>query len=102
MTQFSSSDKRIFKCAICQRKAQGIKYNAISCDSCRVFFRRIVLLQNHETYKNLTCQREIIQSRSAHLSNHEIMLKCQHCRFDACLKAGMRPEYVQGNFNPPG
>jgi len=96
--------KKLFsdeRCAICQRKAQGIKYNAISCDSCRVFFRRIVLLQNHETYKNLTCQREIIQSRSAHLSNHEIMLKCQHCRFEACLKAGMRPEYVQGtnSFN---
>jgi len=96
--------KKLFsdeKCAICQRKAQGIKYNAISCDSCRVFFRRIVLLQNNDTYRNLTCQREIIQSRASHLSNHEIMLKCQHCRFDACLKAGMRPEYVQGtnSFN---
>jgi len=96
--------KKLFsdeRCAICQRKAQGIKYNAISCDSCRVFFRRIVLLQNHETYSNLTCQREIIQSRASHLSNHEIMLKCQHCRFEACLKAGMRPEYVQGtrSFN---
>ena len=37
------------KCHICHEKpARGIKYNAISCDSCRVFFRRIVLIKDQD------------------------------------------------------
>ena len=52
--------KKLFageKCSICDREANGIKYNAISCDSCRVFFRRIVLSMEKSNKTQLPCIR---------------------------------------------
>ena len=31
-----------FQCTICGAAAKGFKYGAISCEACRVFFRRLV------------------------------------------------------------
>lgn len=93
--------KKLFageKCSICDREANGIKYNAISCDSCRVFFRRVVLSMEKHSQQNtqLICNRDKVSSCTYGLSPRDTMLKCQHCRYDACQKAGMRVEYVQG------
>jgi len=55
-----SRQKKLFageKCSICDREANGIKYNAISCDSCRVFFRRIVLSMEKNNRSQLECIR---------------------------------------------
>ncbi|CAG5102259.1 Oidioi.mRNA.OKI2018_I69.chr1.g217.t1.cds [Oikopleura dioica] len=91
--------KKLFageKCSICDREANGIKYNAISCDSCRVFFRRIVLSMEKSNKTQLPCIRNKMSSSLFGLTAREASLKCQHCRFLACTNAGMCAEYVQG------
>lgn len=97
--------KKLFsgeKCGICHRPAQGIKYNAISCDSCRVFFRRIVIMKDTCTKTNQPfeqpCMRNHILHKNPGLPERDIMLKCQHCRFMQCITAGMKEEYVQGSI----
>lgn len=96
----SGRQKKLFageKCSICDREANGIKYNAISCDSCRVFFRRIVLSMEKNNRSQLECIRTKMSSSTFGLTPREAQMKCQHCRFLACCNAGMCAEYVQGS-----
>ena len=43
------------QCSICDRPANGMKYNAVSCDACRVFFGRIVKEQDSNP-TSITCK----------------------------------------------
>ena len=39
-----------------------------------------------------------IEHKNPSLTEGEVTLKCQHCRFQACIDAGMKEEYVQGSM----
>lgn len=72
-------------CLICGDKASGKHYGVYSCEGCKGFFKRTVR-------KNLTftCREErncLIDKRQRN--------RCQYCRYQKCLAAGMRREAVQ-------
>ena len=114
---YSTSNKFLnyFQCTVCGKPADGVKYNAISCDSCRVFFRRIILFadKNPGTQQPCKCRTYIHhlnifsywrfsgENRRRHrdISEVKLMLKCQKCRLEKCLEKGMEPRYVTGHSN---
>ncbi|CAH8682390.1 unnamed protein product [Schistosoma rodhaini] len=72
-------------CVICSDRASGKHYGVFSCEGCKGFFKRTV--RKELTYicrDNQECQ---IDKR---LRN-----RCQYCRYQKCLRAGMRREAVQ-------
>ncbi|CAH8875327.1 unnamed protein product [Trichobilharzia szidati] len=72
-------------CSICSDRASGKHYGVISCEGCKGFFKRTV--RKELTYicrDNQDCQ---IDKR---LRN-----RCQYCRYQKCLRVGMRREAVQ-------
>ncbi|XP_054169180.1 nuclear hormone receptor HR96-like [Oppia nitens] len=72
-------------CNICGDKSIGRSFGAITCESCKVFFRRNVLKFKefeciHGDYCNIT-----VKSRR----------KCKKCRFYKCIQMGMKTQLVQ-------
>ncbi len=62
-----------FKCVACGRPARGYHYfGAIVCNGCRSFFCRAI---KNDSYKSYICSEAF---------------KCQHCRFEMLLQAGMK------------
>ena len=67
------------KCKVClEPAAKHIHYGAVTCFSCRAFFRRSIQNRSSESYK---CRKD----------NHcDITLKsrksCQRCRFERCIE----------------
>eukprot|EP00095_Tigriopus_kingsejongensis_P005279 snap_masked-scaffold464_size163657-processed-gene-0.14 protein:Tk05279 transcript:snap_masked-scaffold464_size163657-processed-gene-0.14-mRNA-1 annotation:"ecdysone receptor a isoform" len=81
--------KQLRQCRICQDvilKHTCIHYGGLSCYSCRAFFRRA----------NQASKKTVFQCK--YEANCEITVKtrrkCQSCRYNLCLRAGMRPENV--------
>ena len=75
------------KCGVCgEPAARHIHYGAVTCFSCRAFFRRSI--QNGQG-KQYSCRKD---------GNCEITLKtrkgCQKCRFQKCIDAGMKTTWV--------
>lgn len=70
-------------CVICSDKATGHHYGVTSCEGCKGFFKRSV--QNKKVYscRNLT-QDCPVDKRHRN--------RCQFCRLQKCLKAGMLKE----------
>ncbi|CAI2305311.1 unnamed protein product [Caenorhabditis sp. 36 PRJEB53466] len=72
-------------CSICGDKATGKHYGAMSCDGCKGFFRRTI--RKRHTYVcrfGEKCQVDKAKRNA-----------CRKCRFDVCLRKGMRREAVQ-------
>ena len=74
-------------CQVCQEKAgKHCYYGGQACISCRAFFRRSVQSASWARY---VCTQQ---------KNCEINLKtrknCQFCRYNACLDAGMKSQWV--------
>lgn len=71
-------------CLVCGDKALGYNFNAISCESCKAFFRRNAL-----SGKELKCP---------FTNNCEITIVtrrfCQKCRLEKCLSVGMVKEFI--------
>jgi len=89
------------KCHVCRDKpAKGIKYNAISCDSCRVFFRRIVLIKDSHPNRNTwsKCTYGALRQRSPHADEIALRQRCQHCRLKLCYQHGMADHYVTNSI----
>ena len=72
-------------CAICGDKASGKHYGVHSCEGCKGFFKRTV--RKDLTY---TCR----DNRDCTIDKRQ-RNRCQYCRYQKCLSAGMKREAVQ-------
>jgi len=72
-------------CPICGDKISGFHYGIFSCESCKGFFKRTV--QNR---KNYVCLRG-----STCLVTIATRKKCPACRFEKCLRKGMKLEAIR-------
>lgn len=71
-------------CAVCGDKALGHNFNALTCESCKAFFRRNALAQ--KSFKcpfNNQCEITTITRRF-----------CQKCRLDKCFAIGMCKDLI--------
>lgn len=71
-------------CGVCGDKALGYNFNAVTCESCKAFFRRNAL-----TKKDFRCpfnERCAITTITRRF--------CQKCRLDKCFAIGMRKDYI--------
>lgn len=69
---------------VCSDKALGHNFNAVTCESCKAFFRRNAISNKKFTcpFSN-ACEITIITRRF-----------CQKCRLEKCFKIGMKKEYI--------
>ncbi|PAV86192.1 hypothetical protein WR25_08537 isoform C [Diploscapter pachys] len=79
----SSSDED--KCLICHVKASGSHFGVRSCRACAAFYRRTV--QMNMKYK---CRFD----KNCDLSEKN-RYTCRYCRFQECIRRGMKKEMVQ-------
>lgn len=71
-------------CAVCGDKALGHNFNAITCESCKAFFRRNALSTKQFTCPfNQKCEINVVTRRF-----------CQRCRLEKCFNTGMRKDYI--------
>lgn len=71
-------------CMVCGDKALGYNFNAVTCESCKAFFRRNALSSKDFSCPfNETCEISVVTRRF-----------CQRCRLQKCFKIGMRKEYI--------
>ncbi|EGT38863.1 hypothetical protein CAEBREN_04745 [Caenorhabditis brenneri] len=76
------------KCVICDRLAYSNNYGVLSCDACKMFYRRIVVLNRDYKCKYGGVCRESLAPRD---------VKCKGCRYQMCLEAGMtfQPTFLE-------
>nr|XP_006813239.1 PREDICTED: FTZ-F1-related protein isoform X2 [Saccoglossus kowalevskii] len=84
-------------CPVCGDKVSGYHYGLLTCESCKGFFKRTV--QNKKVY---TC----IENRNCVIDKTQ-RKRCPYCRFQKCLKVGMkleavRPDRMRGGRNKFG
>ncbi|CDW52832.1 Nuclear hormone receptor family member nhr-25 [Trichuris trichiura] len=72
-------------CPVCGDKVSGYHYGLLTCESCKGFFKRTV--QNKKVYQ---CSAE--QNCPVDKTCRK---RCPHCRFQKCLKVGMKIEAVR-------
>lgn len=71
-------------CMVCSDKALGYNFNAVTCESCKAFFRRNALSSKEFVCPfNENCEITVITRRF-----------CQKCRLEKCFSIGMRKEYI--------
>ncbi|XP_046973079.1 nuclear hormone receptor HR96 [Vanessa cardui] len=74
-------------CLVCGDKALGYNFNAISCESCKAFFRRNAL--TNKEFKcpfSNNCEITVVTRRF-----------CQKCRLEKCLSVGMVKEFIMSD-----
>uniref|UniRef100_A0A5S6R216 Nuclear receptor domain-containing protein n=1 Tax=Trichuris muris TaxID=70415 RepID=A0A5S6R216_TRIMR len=81
----SSSTYLEDSCPVCGDKVSGYHYGLLTCESCKGFFKRTV--QNKKVYQ---CSAE--QNCPVDKTCRK---RCPHCRFQKCLKVGMKIEAVR-------
>ncbi|EGT30676.1 hypothetical protein CAEBREN_05437 [Caenorhabditis brenneri] len=72
-------------CEVCGDRVNSRRYGAAACLGCSVFFRRAIV--NKMQYKCLRDQNCLI--------SHNYRCACRYCRFQKCLRVGMRPSAIQ-------
>lgn len=71
-------------CSVCGDKALGYNFNAVTCESCKAFFRRNALVQkNFQCPFNNQCDITTVTRRF-----------CQKCRLDKCFSIGMCKDLI--------
>lgn len=76
-----SSDK---VCMVCGDKSLGYNFNAVTCESCKAFFRRNALSSKEFTCPFTdNCDISVVTRRF-----------CQKCRLEKCFSIGMKKEYI--------
>ncbi|CAO4372817.1 unnamed protein product [Caenorhabditis nigoni] len=74
-------------CEVCLSRGNGKHFGVDACRGCTSFFRRTVVNKRH--YK---CSED----ESCDIENSESLL-CKKCRFEKCLKVGMKKESIQNH-----
>lgn len=75
-------------CQVCGDKALGYNFNAVTCESCKAFFRRNALTQKEFTCPfNQNCEITVVTRRF-----------CQKCRLSRCFEIGMKKEYIMSDM----
>lgn len=69
---------------VCSDRALGFNFNAISCESCKAFFRR-----NATSSKKFSCPFSNVCEITVITRRF-----CQRCRLEKCFKVGMKKEYI--------
>ncbi|WKX88072.1 hypothetical protein Q1695_008022 [Nippostrongylus brasiliensis] len=79
-------------CAVCGDKSTGTHYGVISCNGCKGFFRRTVLRD-----QKFTCRfkHQCVVDKSMRCA-------CRCCRFNKCVRVGMKREAIQFERDPTG
>lgn len=72
-------------CGVCGDKALGYNFDAISCESCKAFFRR----NAHKGVDYFKCPYD--ERCRMDQSNRRF---CKRCRLKKCFEIGMRKEYI--------
>lgn len=71
-------------CGVCGDKALGYNFNAVTCESCKAFFRRNALVQKEfKCPFNNQCDITTVTRRF-----------CQKCRLDKCFRIGMCKDLI--------
>ncbi|XP_073816276.1 nuclear hormone receptor HR96 [Musca autumnalis] len=71
-------------CAVCGDKALGYNFGAVTCESCKAFFRRNALAKKQFTCPfSQNCEINVVTRRF-----------CQKCRLKKCLDIGMKSENI--------
>uniref|UniRef100_A0A182QY73 Uncharacterized protein n=1 Tax=Anopheles farauti TaxID=69004 RepID=A0A182QY73_9DIPT len=71
-------------CSVCGDKALGYNFNAVTCESCKAFFRRNALSTKSFTCPfSENCDITVVTRRF-----------CQRCRLEKCFRIGMKKEYI--------
>ena len=86
-----TSTSKLIQCPICKELSEQpyLNYGAKACYSCRAFFRRAHQKTRTPAFvckKGNNCEVNVRTRR-----------QCQKCRYDLCLAAGMRPEFVMND-----
>ncbi|UJR22700.1 hypothetical protein I4U23_025736 [Adineta vaga] len=83
--QINKRSRAFLKCVVCGDDAYGYNFDAISCESCKAFFRR-----------NALRPPDRLKCRGA--GNCEITMesrrRCKRCRLNKCFQMGMRKEWI--------
>ncbi|ELT87173.1 hypothetical protein CAPTEDRAFT_121837, partial [Capitella teleta] len=73
-------------CLVCGDKALGCNFDAVSCESCKAFFRRNALKDKKtKCLFEGGCKIDINTRRF-----------CPHCRLEKCFTVGMKKELILG------
>ncbi|CAF0725812.1 unnamed protein product [Adineta steineri] len=80
-----SRKKSDLSCVVCCGLAHGYNFDAISCESCKAFFRRNALFN----MDRLKCRRD----GSCDITL-ETRRRCKSCRLKKCFAVGMRKEWI--------
>ncbi|KAG9509514.1 Retinoic acid receptor RXR, partial [Fragariocoptes setiger] len=72
-------------CSICGDQASGKHYGVYSCEGCKGFFKRTV--RKNLSYACRESRNCVIDKRQRN--------RCQYCRYQKCLRVGMKREAVQ-------
>ncbi|KAM3187161.1 hypothetical protein ACTXT7_002858 [Hymenolepis weldensis] len=80
-----NNDGSAENCRVCGDVASGRHYGVISCEGCKGFFKRSI--RGHVNY--------VCRSNRKCVVNKAYRNRCQYCRMQKCLDAGMRSEAVQ-------
>lgn len=83
LARYSTQEPTKTSCTVCAAAANGKHYGAVSCRACAAFFLR--------TVTSIKPHRCICRGGSIKQS----VAKCQQCRFNRCLQAGMNPSEVK-------
>ncbi|CAI2346415.1 unnamed protein product [Caenorhabditis sp. 36 PRJEB53466] len=76
------------KCPVCLADISGWHYGILSCESCKGFFKRTVQgIRDSGKQRQYCTDRHVITATTRRI--------CTACRFDKCLKVGMRIELVR-------